>query len=179
MAKNALNHVSTCDTWFQATGASLGKKQRRFWHFGILTMLYLNSQKVWGLVYRWPRYFGLNLAVIRAKIHFMVLTLLKFQNVNWFIRNTDFPVNSFWKISSVYRPKTPPTTPRSLFWHINCGVTKWKITHYKYAFRWLSSSYNIHTVELKERVNIALVWDYPLLVSQFSSSSLLQFIISS
>ena len=115
----------------------------------------------------------------RAKIHFMVLALLKFQNVNWFIRNTDFPVKSFWRISNVFRPKTPPTTPRSLFWHINCGVTKWKITHYKYAFRWLSSSYNIHTVELKERVNIALVWDYPLLVSQFSSSSVLQSIISS
>ena len=129
MAKNALNHVSTCDTWFQATGASLGKKRRRFWHFGILTMLYLNSQKVWGLVYRWPRYFGLNLAVIRAKIHFMVSTLLKFQNVNWFIRNTDFPVKSFWRISNVFRPKIPPTTPRSLFWHINCGVTKWKITN--------------------------------------------------
>ena len=64
---------------------------------------------------------------LMAKIHFMVLTWLKFQNVNWFIRNTDFPVNSFWKISSVYRPKTPPTTPRSLFWHINCYVPKWKI----------------------------------------------------
>ena len=32
-----------------------------------------------------------------------------------------------WKISNVYRPKTPPTTPRSLFWHINCAVPKWKI----------------------------------------------------
>ena len=26
---------------------------------------------------------------------------LKFQNVNWFIRNIDFPVNSFWKISKL------------------------------------------------------------------------------
>ena len=32
-----------------------------------------------------------------------------------------------WKISNVYRPKTPPTTPRSLFWHIDCAVPKWKI----------------------------------------------------
>ena len=52
------------------------------------------------------------------------LTLLNFQNVNWFIRNTDFPENSFWNISDVCRP---PTTPRSLFWHINCAVPKWKI----------------------------------------------------
>ena len=49
---------------------------------------------------------------------------LNFQNVNWFIRNTDFPENSFWNISDVCRP---PTTPRSLFWHINCAVPKWKI----------------------------------------------------
>ena len=68
-----------------------------------------------------------NLTSHLAKIHFMVLTLLKFQNVNWFVRNTDFPVKSFWKISDAFRPKTPPTTPRSLFWHIKCDVPKWKI----------------------------------------------------
>ena len=91
----------------------------------------LSSSKLQKLCYQLVKCLCQNckvyLSKLGAKIHFMVLTLLKFQNVNWFIRNTDFPVKSFWKISDVFRPKTPPTTPRSLFWHINCDVPKWKI----------------------------------------------------
>ena len=67
-----------------------------------------------------------------AKIHFMVLAILKFQNVNWFIRNTDFPANRCWNISNVFRPKTPPTTPRSFIWNINFDGPKWK--NYKLFF---------------------------------------------
>ena len=49
-----------------------------------------------------------------------------------------------WKISNVYRPKTPPTTPRSLFWHINCAVPKWKIlttSSFLTAHSWLGIFY--------------------------------------
>ena len=51
---------------------------------------------------------------IWAKLQFMVLTLLIFQNVNWFIRNTDFPENSFWNISDVYVPK-PHQPPQGAY----------------------------------------------------------------
>ena len=81
----------------------------------------------------------------KAKIHFMVLAILKFQNVNWFIRNTDFPANRCWNISNVCRPKTPPTTPRSFIWHINFDGPKWK--NYKLFFTCLSISSKIKSIE--------------------------------
>ena len=61
-----------------------------------------------------------------AKLQFMVLTILTFQNVYWYIRNTDFPVILCWNFSLPFRPKTPPTTPRALFWQIIFGGPKWK-----------------------------------------------------
>ena len=61
-----------------------------------------------------------------AKIQFMVLVLLMLQNVYWYIRNTDFSVILCWNFSLSFRPKTPPTTPRALFWPIISGGPKWK-----------------------------------------------------
>ena len=62
-----------------------------------------------------------------AKIQFMVLVLLMLQNVYWYIRNTDFSVILCWNFSFAFRPKTPPTTPRALFWYIISGGPKWKL----------------------------------------------------
>ena len=61
LAKNAWDHVSTCDTWSQVTGSSLSKKRSWILRFGILKMWYPKGWKVRGIVYRWPRYFGLKL----------------------------------------------------------------------------------------------------------------------
>ena len=113
----------------------------------------------------------------------MVLTWLKFQNVNWFIRNTDFPVNSFWKISSVYRPKTPPTTPRSLFWHINCDVPKWKIINMLLDGKWMINRYSWIERKCQYWCEINLYWLATSAVHQFYNSLVLsslhqKFIIS-
>ena len=84
--------------------------------------------------------FGISMFAYQKEKH----NWLNFQNVNWFIRNTDFPENSFWNIRDVYRPKTPPTTSRSLFWHINYAVPKWKIlttSSFSTAHSWLGIFY--------------------------------------
>ena len=61
-----------------------------------------------------------------AKLQFIVLTILKFQNVYWYIRNTDFSVILCWNFSLAFRPKAPPTTPRALIWYMTFGGPKWK-----------------------------------------------------
>ena len=51
VAKNAWDHVPTCDTWFHAPGVRLRKKRSQNRRFRILSMLYRKCRKLRGLVY--------------------------------------------------------------------------------------------------------------------------------
>ena len=118
---------------------------------------------------------------LTAKLQFVVLTLLKFQNVNWFIRNADFPENCFWNIIYVFCPKTPPNTPRSLFWHINCDVPKWKIINM--VFNLMIYRYSWIERKCQYWCEINLYWLATSAVHQFYNSLVLsslhqKFIIS-
>ena len=64
--KSSISHqtcadrLESCITWWFMFERSLNQNRSWFWHFGILRMSFPNVRKVWSIVYRWPRYFGLS-----------------------------------------------------------------------------------------------------------------------